>query len=285
MPVKVGRNGQKPAHAQPRRYMAWLTFEGSGPEANRYVGQGLKEKGWRWFVENKVDPLEKILAPEDAIVLHCPFGRTPGVDTMEADQAIKAAHTHTYLLDGFQSAWLPVCQRREVICYFGSLSGTAEFVDLLTKRQYGMWLARVSDSYRMALGCGMKIGFDAMHRVPEWHPAFSFVRLAKSLTGAFVEPVPTASDTHMADLPWIVMEDYWQQHFRPWPSFALPEKELTGERIRAMNSPPNGKWEDHANWLPQWIASCWKGGWTPANGQDWFLEQGVTVRDAVEKYL
>ena len=285
MPIKVGRNNQTPSvHTQPRRYIAWFTFEGSGPEENRYVGQGVKEKGWRWFVENRVLPLEKLLAPEDAIALHCPFGRTPGIDTMEADQAIMAAHTHAWLLDGFQSAWLPVTARREVICYFGSLPGTKTFTDLLASGNYGQWIARLSDSYRMALGSKMSVGFDAMHRADD-DPACSAVKLVISLTNAYVEPGPSSDDPHMAALPWIVMEDYWQQHFRPWPSFALPEKQLTGERIRVMNSPPGGKWENHKDWLPQWIASCWRGGWTPANGQDWFMETGVPVREAVEKYL
>lgn len=288
MAKKVGRNNEKPpVHTQPRRFIAWFTMQGSGPDENRGVGQGIKEKGWKWFVETKVAPLEKLLEPEDAIALHCPFGSTPGVGTMEADQAVKAAHSHTYLLEGFQSAWMPVTAKREVICYFGDLARTKEFQDLLVKRQYGMWLARVADSYRLAIGSDMTLGFDVMHKVPEYHPAYRFVRLAEALTGkAYVEPTPTVLDPHMADLPWIVMEDFYWDHFKKWPEWALPEKQLTGERIRVMNSPPAGlRWDQSDQWLPQWVASCWKGHWTPAVGADWFIEKGLSVREAVEKYL
>lgn len=289
MPRKVGRNNQKPpVHTQPRRYIAWMTFQGSGKDEDRGVGQGIKEKGWKWFVENRVLPLEKLLEPEDAIALHCPFGSTPGVGTMEADQAVKAAHTHTYLLESFQSAWLPVSSKREVICYFGDLARTESLSSLVAPGRKGQWLARLADSYRIALGSEMTLGFDVMHKVPEYHPAYRFVRLAQALTGkAYVEPTPTVLDPHMADLPWIVMEDFYKQHFSKWPEWALPEKQLTGERIRVMNSPETlgMKWDQSDQWLAQWVASCWRGHWTPAVGADWFIENGITVREAVEKYL
>ncbi len=223
---------QQQAGAQPRQagaaparddVVSWITIGGSSrDQARRQVGWRIDQFGWRGFIERVVDPAVRAMRAQGVrprIVLHNPFG-TLANESMQFDQALHAEQgvvgVHPplpWLRRGFEQAWRAWMRDNpdvQVICYFGSIRGDADFSSLEAPGRTGQWLARFWASCRPALDVGMDIGFDASGPAEADSPTAAAMRLVKSLGHeVYVEARP--GQAHWAGWPVISEARYFRR--------------------------------------------------------------------------
>lgn len=213
-------------HRLPEVVLHW-DMATSGDLATRGSSWGVWENGWQWFVDAHVWP--KIDNNSYGVMIHNPFGRTPGVP-MEFRQWQNAQGTP--LVEGFAEAFAPiVATGREVVMYTGAIKEDAELVaGLEADEEWAIEAAQ--DATRPFEDIGTSIGLDALTGIPEtsgvWRHVIEPLKWCQDERGLrlFCEPRPLAADNHTFGWDIIARLSDWKLQGNN-PKFASNDK-LTG---------------------------------------------------------
>lgn len=204
----------------------WLTIGFSGPDpAKRYIGRGLLENGWQWFVKNWMQPA--IDRNCGKVLLHDPAGCDAG-EAMDFDQFVEMDRKYSLFDDEFVKTIKPITAKGiEVIAYLGSMSGDPD-----KPTSPGAWLEWVARSVKPALDAGCTIAFDASNGFTASSKEGKVIELVESLCGkVYIEPWATKWGLKKAGI--ITDELYYNTAPQLGNSWAAPLKE-SPELIRLV---------------------------------------------------
>ena len=228
-----------------QRLIAWHRIGDTSPKPqDRFVGYGVTRRGWRYYVAAYVRP--QVEAGVRRILLHNPWGRSPGDGPMAFDQFPEAVEAGQQLLTTeFVEAWRPIIDGQysggvpvEVICYLGSIDTDHELAALAVADDGGpgtAWLDRVVASIRPALDARMSIAIDSAGDLAPDAPENAVLQLLETLgRKVYIEPRPDAGSPQLFHLPIITTREHWSRsdpERHDSASHKAPNRLLTGETI------------------------------------------------------
>jgi hypothetical protein len=267
----------------PERIVSWQTIGWSSPEtSDRQVGQGIKQTGWAGFVKHVIEP--EIRWGVRRIVVSNPFGCLPD-EPMQFDQYLHARDAKlTWLTNGFARAWRPVTDRDvEVICYLGKLTEDPSFPPLARDR--AGWEQRFWESVQPALDAKMSVALDAAAGdFPESHRAVDLLE-AKGVK-VYFEPRPNADAQRWFTYPIISVDTFWERSdpaLHPDSRWAARNEQLTGEIIRIITAPPQGKTWSHKGWIGPYVRSILRDGHTAAAPVTMLMGEQIPLHELLRK--
>lgn len=271
-------------------------------EADRRVGQGIKQTGWSGFVAGVVQ--QAIDDGFKRFSLHNPFGTLAGQQMLASQYLHAKAANLPWLTDGFVEAWQPITKRFEVIAYQGSIKEDPSF-----KQEWEAGLVPfagyVKSCYQPVIDAGMSVAFDAHIDLPIGNHAIAAARFVGQDTKrpCYFEPGPAAGDYHWFKAGcnvWIANDNssIVQNWREPWQLDPLPS---TTETILQLSMAPADiirgekynapkeyvelwegcEWENYPQWIGRFVRyHIDKGRSVAVNPRD-FARFGLKVKDVV----
>jgi hypothetical protein len=267
----------------PQRIVSWQTIGWSSPEPlDRHVGHGIKQMGWAAFVKRVIDP--EIRWGVRRVALSNPFGCLAD-EPMQFDQYLHARDAKlTWLTNGFARAWRPVTDGGvEVICYLGKLTDDKSFPPLA--RDPAGWERRFWESVQPALDAGMSVALDAAAGdFPESHRAVDLLE-ARGVK-VYFEPRPNADAPRWFRYPIISVDTFWERSdpaLHPDSHWAARNEQLTGEIIRIITAPPQGRTWSHKGWIGPYVRSILRDGHTAAAPVAMLMGEQIPLHELLRK--
>ncbi|HTL28854.1 MAG TPA: PA14 domain-containing protein [Tepidisphaeraceae bacterium] len=263
------------------RLMTWIQIGfSSDDKADRCTPPVLKRGGWKALFKEAAQP--ELQAGSRRILLSNPFGCIPGED-MQLDQLLHAKEAGLDWIDrDFVATWKPVTQSGvEVIAYFGAANIDKDFTRLIDPATNNKaYFDRFFASIQPALDAGMSIALDGSVMMPDSGPFYEVIcKLRAMNVPVYVEARPTLENSWARNFPVICVDAFWHTSdptinggAKPW---AVPTSQLTGEIIRFIQSPPEGKNWNQRDWLAPSLRGILSEGHTAAISFDLFVKDGI----------
>lgn len=183
------------------------------------------------------------------VLVHNPFGHSPFVTHSDGctdggmvfDQYLNAQTETPWLTNDFVSYWKPyVDSGLEVIAYIGSLDevdnlDNASCAQIALQNNSSAYWTRAFQAIQPFLDAGMSIGLDAS--VATNNASFTYQmaqRLRAMGVRVYVESIPTRTNPHWAEFPFIIDNDLWWFSTQPW---AMPLSSMKSDIYRFIKYP------------------------------------------------
>lgn len=257
----------------------WLIGASSPRDVNRRVGHNIKQRGWKWFVSEKVVP--QVQWGVRRVQIHNPFGHL-GEEGMRLDQYLLAQEQGvTWLTDGFVEAWRPLTAGEltgepvEVICYLGSPVIHDPFKRLYESGDIEAWQRLFDASIAPALEAGMSIAFDTATGADADHPFYARAcDLREQGVRVYLEGLPSRGRPHWAPFKFIIMERYLRK--LDALSWVAPRSAVSGEVLWLVDRIPPGRPGRGEAWVTHHYADILSRGYTLNAPMAW-LPSGVAI--------